>query len=232
MTTTVECPTRAQGDAVHRYVAGTLAPAEVEAFEIHLLDCEACQGAVREGAAVRAGLRAGPGRRFPVLGWSVPLAAAAALVWLVWPASDPLRRLGRVDAVPTFEGLAVRADPDSAARLADRGMAAYAAGDFGEAARLLGSAAALDPSPAIRFFLGISRLRTGEPDSALAALALALEPPDNPYAGEARFYRAKAWLALGEADSALAQLAAVPAGAAVAPRAAGLADSVREVMAR
>jgi tetratricopeptide (TPR) repeat protein len=189
---------------------------------------------VREGAALAAALRAmPPGRRRPVLRWAVPLAAAAvAITWLVLPPRDPVRALGRVDAVPGFDGLPVRADPDSATALADQGMAAYRGGDFARAAALLGSAAVLDPTPAVHFFLGIARLKAGAPDSARAALHAALEPPGNPYAAEARFYLAKAWLSLRQPDSALAQLAVVPPGAAIAARAAALADSVREVRMR
>lgn len=230
------CPTTTgDADAVHRYVAGTLEGEAGDAFEVHLLECEACQRAVRDGTAVAAALRvAVPGRRRAVLPWVVPLAAAAAAVaWLVWPRPDPVRALGRVGAVPAFDGLAVRAGPDSATTLADQGMAAYAAGEFARAAALLGAAAALDPTPAVHFFLGIARLKAGARDSGLVALRAALEPPGNPYAPEARFYLAKAWLALGRADSALAQLEAVPADAgALRPRAAALSDSIREVMNR
>jgi len=126
----------------------------------------------------------------------------------------------------------VRVDPDSATALADQGIAAYESGDFARAAALLGSAAGLDPTPAVHFFLGIARLKAGAADSALVALRGALDPPGNPYAAEARFYLAKAWLALGQADSALAQLAAVPPDAAIAARAAALADTRREVRMR
>lgn len=225
------CPTTTgNADAVHRYLAGTLEIEAGDAFEIHLLECEACQRAVRDGAAVAAALRvAVPGRQ-RVLRWVVPLAAAAAAVaWLVWPRPDPVRALGRVGAVPAFDGLAVRAGPDSATALADQGMAAYAAGDFGRAAGLLGAAAAVEPNPAVQFYLGIAQLKAGAPDSAVMALRAAREPAGNPYAAESRFYLAKAWLALGRADSALAQLGAVPPDAAVAARAAALADSIREV---
>ena len=229
------CPTTTgDADTVHRYVAGTLEGEAGDAFEIHLLECEACQRAVREGTGVAAALRHAPaGRRRPFLRWAVPLAAAAVVVWLALPRPDPVRPLGRVGHVPAFDGLPVRADPDSATALADQGMAAYVAGDFAHAARLLAAAAALDPTPAVHFFLGIAQLKAGSPDSGLVSLRGALEPPGNPYAAEARLYLAKAWLALGQADSALAQLEAVPATAGVLrTRAAALSDSIREVMTR
>ena len=68
-------------------------------------------------------------------------------MWLVLRPVDPLARLGRVDVVPGFEGLAVRAEADSGAALVDRGMAAYLAGDFQEAAQLLDEASELDAAP-------------------------------------------------------------------------------------
>ena len=61
MNDTLSCPTARDGDTVHRYVAGTLDPSEVEAFEIHLLECASCQEVVREGVAIRQALsRGGP----------------------------------------------------------------------------------------------------------------------------------------------------------------------------
>ncbi len=234
MNDTLSCPTVQDADTVHRYVAGTLGPHEVEAFEIHLLECASCQEVVREGVAIRQALsRGGPTSLRPrFLLWAGPIAAAAALaVWLVLRPVDPLARLARVDVVPGFEGLAVRAEADSAATMADRGMAAYLAGDFREAARLLGGASELDPAPAVHFFLGIARLKIGASEEAIAALSLAAEPPDNPYAAEAHLYLSKAWLGLGNADSALVHLGRVSAGVAdVRAHAVALADSVREAM--
>ncbi len=234
MSTTLSCPTARDGDTVHRYVAGTLDPSEVEAFEIHLLECTSCQEVVREGVAIRQAL--GNGRSTSVrprfLLWGATIAAAAAMAaWVVLRPVDPLARLGRVDVVPGFEGLAVRAEADSGTALADRGMAAYLAGDFREAARLLREASELDPAPAVHFFLGIARLKTGANAEAIAALSAAAEPADNPYAAEAHLYLAKSWLALGNADSALAHLGSVSSTPSdVGAHAEALADSVREVM--
>ncbi len=234
MSTTLSCPTARDGDTVHRYVAGTLDPSEVEALEIHLLECASCQEAVREGVAIRQALGNGgsTSRRPRLLRWVAPVAAAAAIAaWVMLRPVDPLARLGRVDVVPGFEGLAVRAEADSGTALADRGMAAYLAGDFREAARLLGEASELDPAPAVHFFLGIARLKIGASADAIAALALAAAPPDNPYAAEAHLYLSKAWLGLGDADSALVHLGRVSAGVAdVYAHAVAMADSVREVI--
>lgn len=242
MTRNLECTGRIDPDAVHRYVAGTLAGPELSEFELHLLGCDACAAAVREGAAIRAALAAAPvdATRSPAVrrgvprairprhaAWALPLAAAAALLIVVWPAADPVRRLGRIDAVPAFEPLPVRADPGEASRLADAGMSAYVAGDYREAASRLAAAAGHAPGPGVHFFLGIARLRLDEPAAAADALRAALLPVGNAYAPEARFYLAKALLRSGRADSALVHLAAVPAGTALGAHAAALADSVR-----
>ncbi len=234
MSTILSCPTARDGDTVHRYVAGTLNLSEVEAFEIHLLECASCQEVVREGVAIRQALsnRGSTSLRPRFLLWGAPIAAVAAMAtWLVLRAVDPLARLGRVDVVPGFEGLAVRAEADSGAALVDRGMAAYLAGDFQEAAQLLDEASELDAAPAVHFFLGIARLKIGTNAEAIVALALATEPRDNPYAAEAHLYLSKAWLRLGNADSALAHLGSVSSTSSdVSVHAEALGDSVRQVL--
>jgi tetratricopeptide (TPR) repeat protein len=224
------CTRLDDSDAVHRYVAGTLPPAEVESFEIHLLGCDACQRAVREGMVLGQALRR-PGasrRRWPVA-LGVPLAAAAAAaVWLVLPKAGALERLGRFDEAPTFTPIPIRAATDSGTVLIHRGMQAYLAGDFPTAARDLAAGVRLDPGPGAYFYLGIAQLRTDAPESALTSLAGGLDPEGNPYAAEAHFYLAKAWLRLARADSALAHLQAIPGAAgAIHSAAVALADSVR-----
>ncbi len=219
-------------DFVHRYVAGTLEPDELERFETHLLECPACQEAVKQGAAVRAALRepAGGSRRLPVVAWTLPIAAAAALaLWFILPSEGGLERLGQVDPVPAFDGLPIRAPTDSSNHLIDQGMSAYQAGDYRRAAGLLGDAFERDSSPAVGFFLGVTRLKTGAPSRAVESLAAARQPPENPYAAEASLYLAKAWLQIGQADSALASLASIrPSAGATYEHARALADSVRE----
>jgi hypothetical protein len=235
MSEIVTCSVAADGERVHRYVAGTLELENVTQFEAHLLGCAECQAAVREGVAVAAALRriSAPAvdlrsvhrRR---LWWAVPLAAAAGALWLVVGREGPLARLGRVAEAPVFAGVPVRGDADSLSRLADGGMAAYGAGRYGEAVRLLAAVAAEDRTPALSFYLGLATLMSGDPAAAVHVLH---EVPDgSPYAAEAHFYSAKAWLQSGRGDSALAHLAAVQTEARIAARAAALADSVREVL--
>ena len=59
-------------------------------------------------------------------------------------------------------------DTSGAGALFERGLAAYAAGDFGEAARLLSEADALVPSPELAYNLGRVYERMGETENAIA----------------------------------------------------------------
>ncbi len=225
------CPAFNDDDAVHRYVAGTLSPTEEERFEIHLLECEECQRAVCEGMVLReALLKRGEGMRWRPLAWVSPFAAAAVvLLWLFLPLESEIERLGHLEAVPVFAPLPVRTGADSATAIIDRGMEHYRAHDFRRAARELAVGARLEPGPGVQFFLGIAQLQTGAPEEAVASLSAALEPEGNPYAAEAHFYLAKAWLRLNEADSALWHLEAITGLVGAIHAAAGaLADSVRE----
>lgn len=225
-------------DVVHRYVARTLTPAETNAFEVHLLACASCRDAVREGAAIRAALRAqadtgsdavSPTRSRPRrLPWLFTAAAAAVLLFLVLARQeDPVRRLGRLRDMPAYSPLAVRAANTSTDIAIDSAMAAYVGRDYARVDRLLSEASRTRQSPAVFFYLGMARLAMDERARAIEALERSLEPAGNPYAAEARFYLGKAWLRLGQPDSAEAHLVAVPAGNTVHRAAAALMDSVR-----
>jgi hypothetical protein len=227
------CPVQAGHDYVHRYVAGTLSREELDEFEPHLLGCARCQAAVREGFAIGAALVGAGAARRPdwrrVAMVALPSAAAALLVLFVAKRrEDPLARLARLERPPAFASLAVRDDAGGSASDADSGMAAYAAGRFSDAARLLARVA--EPTPALRFYEGAALLLSRQPGRAVAALAQAAAR-DAGYEADARLLRAKAWLALGRADSALVDLdRARAAGGASAAHAVALADSVRAAL--
>lgn len=228
----------ANDDVIARYVAGTLPAPEVAALEAHLLECAACERQIREGAAIRAALRHDPPvaaanarpTRWPRAGWmlaAVTAAAAAVAFLLVAGRDDDISRLGRVAQAPEFRPLAVRADASDSDRLVDSAMTFYSRGDFDRVDHMLGRAAAATPAPAVSFYLGVARIQRGNPAGAVVALRGALEPSGNPYAADARFYMAKAFLALRERDSALTHLSAVPAASPLYPNARALMDSVR-----
>lgn len=202
-------------------------PAELESFELHLLACESCRVAVRTGAATRVALRdpADSTVRVPStrrFGWMVAAAAIVAITVLATRQGSE-SPLGDIVPAPFVAG-AVRPAPDSVSALVDSGMAAYARSDFRTASQQLARAAAIDPSPPVAFFLGVSLLMNHEDRAALDPLATAANA--TPYATEAAYYRAKAFVRLRQPDSALAVLSRALAVEA-SPQLAALADSIR-----
>jgi uncharacterized protein HemY len=141
---------------------------------------------------------------FPVSLATFPALAAAAVIVLVL-SRDPFAELGRLDAAAPFQGMAVRAAAGPLLVI-DSALAAYARADYHMAERQLARASTGNAEPGVQFFLGVSRLMLGRSSDALAPLVGALAPPENPYALEARFYLAKAFLQLGQPDSAAAHL--------------------------
>lgn len=217
-----------RGDAPAAYVSGSMPADEQETFEAHMLECRACQDAVREGAAIHGALRAPRRARSTILALGGLAAAAAAL--LLFARTDPVVALGRVGPdLPTFDGLPVRADPDSVSALIDRGMEAYSDRRHARAAELLGRVPPGARSQGVRFFLGVAHLAAGNPAGAVDALGTLVREA-GPYRDEAIFYLAKAHLALGDAGAALTVLDGAGSGeSTVARHVRALADSVRAV---
>lgn len=209
-----------------RYVARRLTAAEQEEFELHLLECTACRGAVREAATIRSALRLARRRRLFLMAPAAGVAAAAVVAWLI-VSHNPLRQLGRIDA-PELAAMDVRAGGDSAAMHTTRALAAYRDRRWREAARWFARSYADASEPGTAFFMGVSYLLGGEADSSLTALAAVLRAAPNPYANEARLYSAKAWLRKGVADSAVVQLRLLMDNAppSLRARARALGDSI------
>ena len=236
MSTVADCPEHRADDTVERWVAQTLPGPDAERFEVHLLECDRCQKAVRTATMVRAELRqrAEPPVRLRALRIVIPLGLAAALaVLLLRPERDPLARLSDPGPAPEFTPLPVRAA--QVTRVGDRGMQAYAAGDYRRAAALLDSAAALDPTPATQFFLGVSQLKSSKAMEATASLGAVVRDSISPYADEAALWLAKAWLQAKLPDSAEAVLRSLGnrrADAGITAHAKALTDSIRELRRR
>lgn len=188
-----------------RYAAGRLAGDKLESFEVHMLACSPCRDSVREAAALARVLRRRPKRQ--VARFAVPAGAAGAAIfaWIVL-APGPLERLGRMETAPSLTSIEVRGDADSAAVFAQRGLVAYHARRYEEAAEWLGRAHAEKAQPGVAFFAGTAHLLADEPDSALAYLGFVIASGNVTYTPESRFYAAKAWLRKNNRDSALVQL--------------------------
>lgn len=227
-------------EALGRYVSGTLEEDAARPFEEHLVGCSRCQGRLRNAVALRKVLRGSKSLasraepRRAALRWITPLAAAAG-IGAIWFAAAtrpaPLVRLGALAGAPPVAVMTVRTNGDSIAAWVGRGLDAYRAGRFAEAALLFGRADAPQPSPGTRYYHGASLLMAGDSRGAIDALSSLAEDDAAPFGAEARFLLAKAWLRLGQADSALTQLERIPrSGHPLAPIAAALAESVRVVI--
>ena len=232
MNAAADCPEHRADDTVERWVAQTLPESDAERFEAHLLTCDRCQEAVRTATAVRAALRnrveAPTGLRAVRLVLPLGLAAAVALV-LLWPAPDPMTRLADPGPAPTFTPVRVRAAQVSPS-VGDLGMEAYAVGNYERAARLLDSAAIVDPTPATQFFLGVSLLKSGEAIKATVPLRFVVRDSVNPYSAEAVIWLAKSWLSAGLPDSAedvLRSLGRTTPNDGIATHAKALIDSIK-----
>jgi tetratricopeptide (TPR) repeat protein len=228
--TSRQCEFAGQREELARaFAAGVMPDNRHDAFETHLLMCQACQAEVRLALTVRHELRSRPAAK-----WRVPafigLAAAAALVITTFSntrSSSALSGLGDVQVPPVYLGVPVRGAASNG--LFESGMRLYEQGRWREAADTLAAAAAAGaPSDAAWFFNGASELMSGRATEAERAFARVLATPDGPYAPEAHLYRAKALIRLGRGRDALTALRRVTPGTSVAGFAGALADSLRD----
>lgn len=158
----------------------------------------------------------------------VPLAAAAALaaLLLVSRTGPGARDLGVIESPPLYYGIAVRNQPGDS--LVAEGMQAYSSGRYDRAADLLtrGFAVSGDSIPAV-FFLGIIDLLEERPESAVTRLQGVRDLGASPYRTEARFYLARALLALDRPREARTELAAVASSEhELAPEAVGILEEL------
>ena len=237
--TTATCLQHEARDTPARYAAGRLEGPEAEDFELHLIGCASCQESVQLASAIRGELRDAPARSRRIRGWPVVLAGAVAATLVLafsageWNRRRELGQLGAIGVMPSYHGIEVRAAGAPADSLFIAGMRAYVEGRTADALPLLVDARAGGADTATTsFFIGVLELRAGDARDALGSLMAAAARP-SPYAAEARYYAAKAWLQLRRADSAMAQLeAAARHDTDIAAAARALADSVTEKAAR
>jgi TolA-binding protein len=162
--------------------------------------------------------------------WRMIVPAAAVLVMAVWlamprrPAADrpgavrvepapdastssaALEQLARIEP-PVYVKLQTRGAPDPTEAAFERGMDAYARGDYRNAVGLLEKARTGDGAR-VDFFLGISLAMIGDTDRAIEVLARAATP-NSPYADEARMILAKVYVRKGDIGAAARELATV-----------------------
>ena len=236
------CPGRDRD--VQRYVAGVMSEPEVAAFEAHLVGCIRCQIDVRLGIAIRGELAGQapsvtPATRRVWVRWSagigaLAVAAGLAAVVLLRPPDRDLPALGAVASAPSYDPIAVREGEGDPNTPFDQGMAAYAARDYSRALALLRAArAAGTDSVVTTFFIGVSSLMLDDTRTARAELRTAVAMRDSPYAAEAHYYLAKAFLRDGDRGSAMNHLRAASASRSpVTGAARALADSIEAITPR
>jgi len=215
-----------EAEGVAAWLDGGLVGASAERFEAHVSSCAACQELLAtmarimpvEASAVR------PVPRRPWTAWAVPLAAAAALVlvvWTAWPGSSrvaPRAELKEESRMARAEAPAPAAAPESAEPSASTTVAPEAARPATSAATVPASRPGTPTSPtagnrALREDSAASAPPTAEPAARNARQTMADVAPAPA--------RAKAEDGVSEKSLAQAQAApAAPAPAeAVAPRA-------------
>lgn len=104
--------------------------------------------------------------------------------------------------------------PNNSQSLTDfqAGMAAYDAGRYDEAARLLDVYVSQNPDNAARLYLGVARLMLGQPKEAILPLADAAQSPEPPIQEAALWYLALAYLENDNPLAAQQALEMIPAG--------------------
>lgn len=222
----MNCPEVELEHIVEQYLAGQLREPEREQWELHYFECDRCFAALQAMLAVQSALRAAgpamiPVRRRPVWAWpAMGLAAAAALfaaVLFTRPSHEAARNvppavahegiltLARVEP-PPYAASTLRGPGDSAASDFRAAMENYPAGDYHATAAALRQVLQRHPDSAdARYFLGICELLDGKAQAAVPELR-SIAAAGSPYAEEAHYFLAQAYLRLGQVPDALAEL--------------------------
>jgi tetratricopeptide (TPR) repeat protein len=221
----MDCERANRENIVERYLAGKLDPATIDEWEGHLFACDRCAERLELCQTITPVLRemapeirremqpAKPARRW--LWIALPLAAAAMFAftlvdWAPKPkvavSSTPdYTLLAKLDP-PAYHAPTLRSVPAPAQTKFRDAMTAYQAHDWSRAIEGLKASLELDSAAAApRFFLGASYLLSGNPQAAAIELAQ-VATSDSPFAEEARFDLAKAFLAQGRKEEALTAL--------------------------
>jgi anti-sigma factor RsiW len=228
----MDCETVARENLTERYLAGKLDPAVKEQWELHYFGCDRCAellatwqaidkplrgmaGSIRQeirrrkttgrwlwaGAAIAAALLVGLGIKMTRRSGPAPRPDIAAKV----PAVNPLTELARLDP-PTYKPPTLRSAGSKAEARFQKAMEPYVTRDYPLTITGLRAALELDPAAAApRFFLGACDLLTGNAAGGARELER-VAAGDSPFAPEARFDLAKAYLMQGNKDQAIAAL--------------------------
>ncbi len=136
----------------------------------------------------------------------VVVVAAAVVALMVLPGGDDLRKIAVLDPAPYVQ-VDVRGAESEAATLFFDAMFRYTDERYGQAAELLDQALAVGDetwhqATQARFFLGVSHLLDGNPESALTSLETAAASSQLAIAEPARWYQVQAHLLTGNVAAA------------------------------
>jgi predicted Zn-dependent protease len=223
----MNCETVERDNIIERYLDRSLTSEEQTAWEEHYFGCMECLEKLEVLQAVQRPLREIAARKpsrqpqwiWAAAGIAALLAVTAGVLWMM-PRTQPVSPAIAKQTGPTMMELA-QLDPPPYSPQLTRGsetpvearfraaMPAYQAKRYQEAVAGLQSALALDPqfAPA-RFFLGASYLLNGQSAPAIDQLNQ-VASGDSPFAEEARYCLAKAYLREDKRFEAARELANV-----------------------
>jgi len=234
----MDCQSVEQKEMIEQYLAGKLAPDEVEAFEQHYLGCQRCFDELQFHHAAAIELRSKraastPTGAAPETPWRKWALAAAAVLLLTLASVAVLNRRQHVEVVreappqrdgrqqmiaalaavepPAYVRPTLRGGSQSvASERFQEGMKRYEKRDYSSATRLLEEAVGLKPDlqPAL-FYLGVCQLITDQPDEAIATLSSLVRNEESPYLEESHWFLAKAFLKKLDLASARKELEVV-----------------------
>ena len=228
----MDCETVTRENIAERYLAGTLDPQLKEQWELHYFGCERCAQELATWQEIEQPLRSmvvsirqeiRPRKATGTWIWAGAAIAAALLVGLgvkmmapsgqhqpqpqaavKTSAANPFTELARMDP-PAYQPPTLRAAGSQSEVQFHKAMEFYTLHDYPQA--IAGLRAALDvdgAAAAPRFFLGACELLTG--NTAEGAKDLERVAGDSPFAPEAQFDLAKAYLLQGNREQAVAAL--------------------------
>jgi tetratricopeptide (TPR) repeat protein len=229
----MDCEAVERENIPERYLAGTLDPDLKAQWELHYFSCGRCAellatwqaidrplrdmaGSIRQvirprqttgrwlwaGAAIAAAVLVGLGIRLATTSGNAPPHPQIAVTA---PAVNPLTELARLDP-PSYRSPTLRGAGSQAEVQFQKAMESYLTRDYLGAIAGLRAALDLDPAAAApRFFLGACEVLTGDTASGARDFER-VAAGDSPFAPEARFDLAKAYLQQGNKDKAIATL--------------------------
>jgi len=215
---------------ISRYIDGTLPPTEVDDFTIHCLHCGTCYQALTKEEKLIDFFRSGHGHEHPKLApvknrfsvslchlaWAGAVLAVIGVVVLFILTNKHINQT-RIFAfyeieVPHYEASLIRSASCTTTFCIQfkTAMEHYLKAEYKAAADSLQHAIEFSPQNyQALFFLGVSRLLSGQTEEAVTELKKITVLPANAYTEETYWYLGKAYLKMGKTSAAKEQFTLV-----------------------